>query len=430
MSVKIGLVGTGTVGGGCIELLKKHTADYKTRYGIDVELARVCSKEPAQAEEHGVADIFTEDYTEIVNDPEIDIVIELVGGTTIAKKIVCEALEAGKHVVTANKALLATYGEEIENLAAQKNCKLYYEAAVGGGIPIIGPMKHSLNASEITSILGIVNGTTNYMLTRMAKDGMSYEDVLAEAQAKGFAEADPTADVDGFDAAAKIAILASIGFNTRVTLDQVTCEGIRSITTADLAAAADMGYCVKLLAVANRTSEGVDVRVHPAMVPLDHPLATVDGVFNAIYVVGDFIGPTMYFGQGAGSDPTASAVIGDVLDLAGHIQAGTASLPSNKYTDNLPLVSIDDLVTRAYIRFQVVERPGVLAAMSAVFADHNVSVHSVIQRGVGTEEADTVELVYVTHSAREGDLRATLADIAKLDNVLVGQEPTLIRVIK
>ena len=430
MAVKIGLVGTGTVGGGCIELLKKHAADYKTRYGLDVELARVCSKEPQQAEEHGVKDIFTEEYTDIVNDPDIDIVIELVGGTTIAKKIVCEALEAGKHVVTANKALLATYGEEIEELAAKNNCKLQYEASVGGGIPIIGPLKHSLNASEITSILGIVNGTTNYMLTRMAAEGISYDEVLADAQAKGYAEADPTADVDGLDAAAKIAILASIAFNTRVTIDQVTCEGIRTITPADLAAAKDMGYCVKLLAVANRTDEGIEVRVPPAMVPLDHQLASVDGVFNAIYVVGDFIGPTMYFGQGAGSDPTASAVIGDVLELVNYIQAGTGMLAGNTYTDNLPLVSTDDLVTRAYIRFQVAERPGVLAAMSAVFAEYGVSVHSVIQRGVATEEADSVELVYVTHSAREADLRATLDGIAKLDNVLVGPEPTLIRVIK
>lgn len=430
MTVKIGLVGTGTVGGGCIELLKAHTADYKTRYGLDLELARVCSKEPDQAEEHGVTHLFTDDYTEIVNDPEIDIVIELIGGTTIAKNVVCEALSAGKHVVTANKALLAAHGEEIEALAAEKGRMLAYEASVGGGIPIIGPMKHSLIASEITSILGIVNGTTNYMLTRMSEDSLSYEDALAEAQAKGYAEADPTADVDGLDAAAKIAILASLAFNTRVTIDQVACEGIRSITTADLAAAADMGYCVKLLASANRTEAGIDVRVHPAMVPLEHPLATVRGVYNAIYVVGDFIGQTMYFGQGAGSDPTASAVIGDVLEIVSNIQAGTGKLAGNTYTDNLPLVSPDDLVTRAYIRFNVEERPGVLAAMSAVFAEHGVSVHSVIQRGKSEAESESVELVYVTHSASEGALRETLDDIAKLDHVLVGEAPTLIRVIK
>lgn len=430
MTVKIGLVGTGTVGGGCIELLKAHTVDYKTRYGLDLELARVCSKEPAQAQEHGVTELFTDEYTEIVNDPEIDIVIELIGGTTIAKNVVCEALSAGKHVVTANKALLAAHGEEIEALAAEKGCMLAYEASVGGGIPIIGPMKHSLIASEITSILGIVNGTTNYMLTRMSEDSLSYEDALAEAQAKGYAEADPTADVDGLDAAAKIAILASLAFNTRVTQDQVACEGIRNITTADLAAAADMGYCVKLLASANRTEAGIDVRVHPAMVPLDHPLATVRGVYNAIYVVGDFIGQTMYFGQGAGSDPTASAVIGDVLEIVSNIQAGTGKLAGNTYTDNLPLVSPDDLVTRTYIRFNVEERPGVLAAMTAVFAEHGVSVHSVIQRGKSEAESESVELVFVTHSATEGALRATLEDIAQLDHVLVDKQPTLIRVIK
>ena len=427
MAVKVGLVGTGTVGGGCIDVFNAHTQDFKTRYGIDVELARVCARTSEGAEAHGVLDLYTHDWHEITTDPEIDIVVELIGGTTTAKDVVTEALENGKNVVTANKALLAAYGAEIEALAAEKGVELAYEASVGGGIPIIAPLKHSLIANDITNILGIVNGTTNYMLTRMATEGISYEDVLADAQAKGYAEADPTADVDGLDAAAKIAIMASIAFNTRVTQDQVSAEGIRSITTADLAAAKDMGYCVKLLAGASRTDEGISVRVHPAMVPLDHPLATVNGVFNAIYVEGDFIGPAMFFGQGAGSHATASAVMGDVLEVARHVQADIAPIQGNTYADTLPFVSEDDLVTRAYIRFSVADRSGVLAAMSAVFAEHGVSVHSVIQRG--KNDTDAAELAYVTHSAREGDLRATLEDIAKLDDVLVA-EPTLIRVIK
>ena len=322
MTVKLGLVGTGTVGGGCIDILKNHREEFKRHYGIDVELARVCSRNPEQAIEHGVEDIFTQDFHDILDDSDIDIVIELIGGTTVARDVVLGALRAGKNVVTANKALMATHGEEVMRTAEEAGKEIAFEASVGGGIPIIDPMKHSLIANRIDSVMGIVNGTTNYMLTRMAEDDMPYADVLAEAQAKGFAEADPTADVDGLDAAAKIAILASIAFNSRVTIDDVHAEGIRNITPLDLEIAKDMGYCVKLLAHAHRTEEGIDVRVHPTMLPLSHQLATVNGVYNAIYVVGDAVGETMFFGEGAGSGPAASAVMGDVLEVARHLQAG------------------------------------------------------------------------------------------------------------
>ena len=277
MTIKLGLVGTGTVGGGCIDILQKHKEDFKRHYGIDVELARVCSRDPEQAEAHGVSDLFTLDYHDIVNDPDIDIVIELIGGTTVARDVVVSALEAGKNVVTANKALMATHGEEVMHLAEKMNREIAFEASVGGGIPIIDPLKHSLISNEITSVMGIVNGTTNYMLTRMVDDNLSYDQALKEAQERGFAEADPTADVDGFDAAAKIAILASIAFNSRVTLDDVHTEGIRNITTLDLDTADDMGYVIKLLAIAHRTPDGIDVRVHPTMLPKAHQLATVNG---------------------------------------------------------------------------------------------------------------------------------------------------------
>ena len=290
MAVKIGLIGTGTVGGGCIEIIQKHKEGFKRHFGIDLELAQVCSLQRERAEEYGVADIFTDNFHDVLENPEIDVVVEVIGGTTFARTVVTEALKAGKHVVTANKALMATYGEEIMKLAAENEREIAFEASVGGGIPIIGPLKHSLIANEISSVIGIVNGTTNYMLTRMGEDGLTYDDALAEAQAKGFAEADPTADVDGLDAAAKIAILSSIAFNSRVTMADVHTEGIRSLSPVDLATAQEMGYCVKLLAIGNRTDAGIDVRVHPAMLPLDHPLATVNGVFNAIYAVGDFVG--------------------------------------------------------------------------------------------------------------------------------------------
>lgn len=425
MAVKVGLVGTGTVGGGCIDILHNHKGDFLRHYGIDIELVRVCSREPEQAEAHGVADLFTEDFNDIINDPEIDIVIELIGGTGIAKQVILDALNAGKNVVTANKAVMATSGEEIMALAEEKGVELAFEASVGGGIPIIGPLKHSLIANEISAVMGIVNGTTNYMLTRMAEDDMPYADVLAEAQAKGFAEADPTADVDGLDAAAKIAILASIAFNSRVTIDDVHAEGIRNITPLDLEIAKDMGYCVKLLAHAHRTEEGIDVRVHPTMLPLSHQLATVNGVYNAIYVVGDAVGETMFFGEGAGSGPAASAVMGDVLEVARHLQAGIPPFVGCTCTDKLPLVPMEELKTKYYIRFAVADRSGVLAAMAGVFASHDVSVHSVIQRG--KKDGNSVDITYVTHTAREKSVRAVLADIAKLDDVL-REEPSVIRV--
>ncbi len=425
MAVKIGLVGTGTVGGGCIDIMLKHKESFERHFGIDVELVRVCSLDSAEAEAHGVGHLFTSDFNDIINDPEIDIVIELIGGTTFARTVVLGALEAGKNVVTANKALMATCGEEIMSTAARMNKEIAFEASVGGGIPIIDPLKHSLIANEIQSVMGIVNGTTNYMLTRMSEDGMSYEEALAEAQAKGFAEANPSADVDGFDAAAKIAILASIAFNSRVTMDDVYTRGITNITPVDLEAARDMGYVVKLLAIAHRTEGGIDVRVHPTMIPVDHQLATVGGVFNAIYVVGDFVGETMFFGEGAGAGAAASAVMGDVLEVARHIQQGIAPIVGCTCTDKLPILPIEELSMKYYIRFSVADRPGVLAAMAGVFANHGVSVYSVVQRG--KKESGTVDVVYVTHVAQERAIREVIEEIRGLDDVLHG-DPSLIRV--
>lgn len=429
MTVKLGLVGTGTVGGGCLDILSAHRDDFKRLNGIDVELVRVCSRNSETAAAHGVEDLFTTDFNDVINDPEVDIVIELIGGTTAAYDLVMGALRAGKNVVTANKALMATHGSEILELAREKGLEVAFEASVGGGIPIIGPLTHGLHANGVSSVLGIVNGTTNYMLTRMSETGATYDDALAEAQEKGFAEADPTADVDGFDAAAKIAILSTIAFNTPVNLDDVYTEGIRNIMPTDLAAAKEMGYCVKLLAIGNRTDAGVDVRVHPTMVPLSHPLATVNGVFNAIYVVGDAVGETMFFGEGAGAGAAASAVMGDVLEVARHVQQGCTNqvIPGN---DGLSLVPMEELTTRYYIRFVVEDRRGVLASTARVFSDHDVSVYSVIQRG-SNENVSGVDLVYITHTAQERDIRAAIQDIRALDGVLVsGQEPTVIRVQK
>lgn len=426
MAVKVGLVGTGTVGGGCLDILRNHKEEFKRHFGIDIELTRVCSRQPEVAEAYGLGDIFTTDFHEVIEDPEVDLVIELIGGTTFAKEVVIGALQNGKSVVTANKALMASCGEEVMSLAEGKGVEIAFEASVGGAIPIIVPLKHSLIANRIDSIMGIVNGTTNYMLTRMDEDGMSYEDALKEAQERGFAEADPTADVDGLDAAAKIAILASIAFNSRVTMNQVFTEGIRRISPVDLAMAHEMGYAVKLLAHAYRSDGGIDVRVHPTMIPESHQLATVNGVFNAIYTVGDAAGENMFFGEGAGAGPAASAVMGDVLEVARHLQMGIKPIVGCTCTDELPILSVEDLHTKYYIRFVVADRSGVLASAADIFAKYDVSVKTVTQRGNAAR--DDVDLVFVTHTAEERNVRKAIDDILALEGVVTGGFPSVIRV--
>ena len=404
-TVNVGLIGLGTVGGGVARIINRHRDDFLRHNNIDVAIKRVVDLREGQAKELGMFDIWTNDWHDVVNDPEIDIVIELIGGTGIAREIVLGALKAGKHVVTANKALMASCGEEIFAAAESTGVEIAFEASVGGGIPIIGPLKHSLISNEISSVLGIVNGTTNYMLTLMEEENLSYEDALKKAQANGFAEANPTADVDGFDAAAKIAILASIAFNSRVTIDDVPTEGIRTITPIDLKRAKEMGYSIKLLAAAHRTEKGIDVHVGPSMVPLDHQLSNVKGVYNAIYVTGDAVGDTMFFGMGAGSGPAASAVVGDVLEVARHISEGITAIVGCRCTDNLPIVDPDDLYGRFYIRMRVADKPGTLAATAEVFATCNVSIASMSQRGTGAEEA---EIAYTTHEARVKDIKDAL----------------------
>ena len=414
-TINVGIVGLGTVGSGVVEIFERHAEHFGTRAGVDVRLTRFADREQSAAARLGLPEgSFATDWRAVVDDPDVDIVIELIGGTGVARDVVIAALDAGKSVVTANKALMATHGKEVMDHAAAQGVDIAFEASVGGGIPIIAPLKHSLTANEISSVMGIVNGTTNYMLTRMG-DGLDYETALSEAQERGFAEADPTADVDGLDAAAKIAILASIAFNSRVVLDQVPAEGIRSLKPIDLAYAADMGYVIKLLAIARREAGGIDIRVHPTMIPLAHPLAGVNGVYNAIYVVGDAVGETMFFGEGAGSLPAASAVVGDVIEVARHQAKDCLGLVGCTCTEHLPVRDISDLTTRYYIRLRVADEPGVLAATSKVFGDHGVSLASV--RQPEGEEGHEAELVYVTHRASEGAVRASLAEIEALDVV-------------
>ncbi|MEI7814905.1 MAG: homoserine dehydrogenase [Coriobacteriia bacterium] len=414
-TVRVGLIGLGTVGSGVVEILARHAEDFRRRAGVDVELARFADRSVERFADLGLsADKCSADWHDVIADDSIDIVIELIGGTGVAREVVLAALNSGKSVVTANKALLASHGEEVMQAAEANGVDVLFEASVGGGIPIIAPLKHSLTSNEIHTVMGIVNGTTNYMLTRMASDGLDYVTALAEAQAKGFAEADPTADVDGFDAAAKIAILCSIAFNSRVVMAQVPAEGIRGIAPEDIAYAAEMNYTIKLLAIGRRTPEGIDVRVHPTMIPNAHPLASVNGVYNAIYVVGDAVGETMFFGEGAGSLPAASAVVGDLIEEARRIQTGCAPLVGCTCTETLPVRDIAQLQTEYYVRLAVADQPGVLAAVATVFGAHGVSIGSVIQKRA---EGGVAQIVYVTHLACEADVRSALAEIESLDVV-------------
>ncbi len=427
MAVKVGLVGTGTVGGGCIDIFKAHAEDFKRHYGIDIELAAVSSLNPEQAAKHGVSKLFTPDFHTIINDESIDIVIELIGGTTVAHTVVAEALKAGKNVVTANKALMATYGVELTELAREAHKELAFEASVGGGIPIISPLKHSLIANKITQVMGIVNGTTNYMLTRMDEAGLSYDEALREAQENGFAEADPTADVDGFDAAAKIAILASIAFNTNINMKQVYTEGIRELSAIDMATAKELGYALKLLAIANLTEDGVDVRVHPTMLPIDHQMAKVNGVFNAIWCVGDFVGETMFFGEGAGAGAAASAVMGDVLEVARHVQQGILPMSGNTTKEEFPIIAMDELSMKYYLHLVVHDQAGVLAKTAAIFANHGVSISAMMQKG--KQKGGAVDLVYITHHTSEKSIREAVEEIVATEGILANDtKPVVIRV--
>ncbi len=403
-TVGIGVIGLGTVGGGVVRLLQRHKEHYQASYGVDLQLVRACARTASRAEELGLAPgVFTTDWR--------------VGGDHPSTEIVEAAFAAGKHVVTANKSMLAHDMGRMAGLAHDAGVQLKCEAAAAGGIPIVEALERSFAGNEVLTIAGIVNGTTNYMLTRMEREGLSFDEVLADAQRLGYAEADPTADVDGWDAAAKMAILATIGFNTRVTLEDVaTVEGIRSVTPEDIAFARQFGYRVKLLGVARKTPSGLDVRVHPAMIPERHQLASVEGVFNAVYVVGDAVGETMLYGAGAGSFPTASAVMGDILSLATPLAHGERpSTEAAPYARVLPMRSMDDLHDRYFVRLSLEDRPGILGEVAAVFAAHGVSLANVSQPTPAPGESTT--LIVVTHLAREADVRAACSEIERLPDV-------------
>ncbi|MGI8793560.1 MAG: homoserine dehydrogenase [Acidimicrobiales bacterium] len=411
-AVRVGLLGCGNVGSALVKLLVDDPEALSARTGLRLELTRIAVHSAAKERQVPVpASMFTADAFEVVSADDVDVVVEVIGGIEPARSLILEALKHGKPVVTGNKELVANVGEELFGAAAAAGVDLLFEAAVGGGIPLIRPLRESLAGEEIHRVIGIVNGTTNYILTKMTEDGAQYADALAEAQSLGFAERDPTADVEGYDAAAKAAILAGIAFGVKVVAGDVYREGISAVSAADIAFATRLGYVVKLLAVAERIDGKVAVRVHPAMIPSTHPLAAVRESFNAVFIEGQAVGELMLYGRGAGGMPTASAVLGDLIDAAHNLSAGGAGRTVSLTPASLR--PIDDLVSQYYLNIEVADRPGVLAAVAGVLGDHGVSIRSMEQEGLGGE----ARLIFITHRARERDMQATIAALRELDSV-------------
>ncbi|RGS74515.1 homoserine dehydrogenase [Mitsuokella sp. AF21-1AC] len=411
--IKIGLLGSGTVGSGVIKVLDMNRRQITERVGTPIQIKTVLVRDLTKPRPYLKDLRVTDDIEEILRDDEIDVVVELMGGLHPAREYMLRAMEAGKSVVTANKDVVAQFGKDMFAMAEQHDVDFLFEASVGGGIPIITPLKQCLTANRITEIMGIVNGTTNYMLTKMTECGSDYDTVLKEAQQKGYAEANPSADVDGLDAARKAAILASLAFNTRIQLEDVSVEGITKITPDDIEYAKDLGYVIKLLAVGKDSKEnGVDVRVHPVFLPKSHPLASVNGVYNAIFVRGNAIGEAMFYGQGAGSLPTASAVVSDIIDVSRDIVNRTFGRVRCTCYEKKTLCPIDKTESSYYVRLLVDDKPGVLGAIATAFGDAGVSLKSVIQ--TRRNVVDHAEIVAVTHIVEHARIQSALRALQAL----------------
>ena len=403
--IRAALLGYGTVGSGVYALESRLKDEIVKKTGAALEIKKILVRSLGKKREGADPSLFTDRWEDILNDPEIGIVIELMGGIEPARTYVTEALKAGKNVVTANKDLLAEHGGELLNLAVEHGCDLLFEAAVAGAVPIVRALKQSLAGGEITEVSGIVNGTTNYILTKMSEVGMDYGEALELAMKKGYAEADPTADVEGYDAGRKIAIMASIAFNSRVTFSQVYTEGITKITARDIRYARDFGYVIKLLGIAKKEEDGIEVRVHPVLIPEDHPLASVRSSFNAVFIRGDACDEAMFMGRGAGKMPTASAVMGDVLDVMGNMVHSCCGRVGCTCYKNLPVKKEEDAVSRYFLRVQVSDRPGALANIAGVLGNNNVSIAQVYQK---RSENGVAELVIITDRVKERDFNDSL----------------------
>ena len=421
--IHIAILGAGTVGGGLYQLLRMRESELPSLCGSDIEIKKILVRNRSKGRLGIPSEILTDNWKEIVDDPEISIVVELMGGTEPALTYITEALCAGKHVITANKDLIAEHGHNLQDVAEANHRDLRFEASVCGAIPIIQALKTSLAGNRITEIMGIVNGTTNFILSRMTAEGMDYAQALSLATELGYAEADPTADVDGLDAGRKIAIMASIAFHTRVYFHDVYTEGIRKISAKDILYAKDFGYTIKLVGLARQDEAGVEVKVHPMLIPLSHPLSSVSDSFNAVFVRGDALGDAMFYGRGAGALPTASAVMGDLMTIARHGTETRSGLHGCTFFKSLPVKKVDDTLTRYFLRLQVTDRPGVLASLASVFGNNNVSLAQIVQHSATNQ---TAELVIITDTVMEKNFRDAMAILQGLS--VVKDVSSLIRV--
>ena len=412
--IKVALLGVGTVGTGVYKLIQRRADVMVRTIGTEMEVSKILVHNLNKQREGIDASLLTDNWQEIINDPEIQIVVEVMGGIEPARTMILEALHAGKHVVTANKDLLAAYGKELLDAAEEKHCDLLFEAAVAGGIPIIRPLKQCLAGNEIDEVIGIVNGTTNYILTKMFEENMSFEEALAKATELGYAEADPTADVEGLDAGRKVAIMASIAFHSRVVFDDVYTEGITKITSDDIAYAKEFDSVIKLLGVAHNTEGGIEVGVYPMLLNKEHPLASVRDSFNAVFVHGDAVDDAMFYGRGAGELPTASAVMGDIIDVARNIEYGCNGRISCTCYRETPIKKFDEVENKFFLRMQVKNQPGVLASIATVFGSHGVSIARVVQKHI---KGDQAELVIVTDKVREDYLKNALEQLRDIENI-------------
>jgi homoserine dehydrogenase len=417
--INVGIIGFGTVGSGTVEILLKNKAIITDRVGSDIVIRKIADLDLQK--DRGVSvdrSVLTTNALEVIDDPKVHIVVELIGGTDKAKEYILRAMEKGKHVVTANKALLAEHGKEIYAAAEKHGVSLAFEASVGGGIPIIRSIREGLSANHIKTIMGILNGTSNYILTQMTQKGIPYSQAVAETLKLGYAEDPPTLDVNGTDAAHKLAILVSLAFGLPVSFESIHREGIDHLTPDDIRFTGEFGYCIKLLAIARNLGNKVEARVHPAMIPLNHILANVNGVYNAIYVEGDFVGQNLYYGLGAGKKPTGSAVVSDVIHLARQLKNGTKNLiPPLAHVGSegreISIRPIEELLTSYYFRFSAIDRPGVLSRISGVLGDHGISIYSVIQKGRKVD--GSVPVVMLTHEALESSVLKALAQMDQLE---------------
>ncbi|MBI4742870.1 MAG: homoserine dehydrogenase [Betaproteobacteria bacterium] len=420
--INVGLLGIGTVGGGTFSVLKRNASEITRRAGRPIQIGIVADKNLELAKQvTGGACRITDDAFAVVNDPEVDIVVELIGGYGIAKELVLEAIENGKHVVTANKALLATHGNEIFAAAQKKGVMVAFEAAVAGGIPIIKALREGLTANRIEWIAGIINGTTNFILSEMRDKGLSFETVLKEAQRLGYAEADPTFDVEGVDAAHKLTIMSAIAFGNSMSFDKAHIEGISKLAAEDIKYAEQLGYRIKLLGITKRTPEGIELRVHPTLIPTKRLIANVEGAMNAVLVKGDAVGATLYYGKGAGAEPTASAVIADLVDVTRmHTADPDHRVPHLAFQPDamvdLPILPLSEVVTSYYLRLRVDDKPGVLADITRILADQQISIDAMIQREPGEGEEQT-DIIMLTHRTREKNVDAAIAKIEALPAV-------------